>query len=264
MNQLFVGRLPRNMEQSKLEDVFKEFGELSRCDIKQGVNLCYGFIEYSDSDNATKALEKCNGMTVDGEQIVVEIAKAPARKRDGNTCFRCGNEGHWARDCSSASRRGGRSRSPRRSRSRSHSYDRNRRHRGDRRDRRDNRDSRDNRDGHDSRHYRRNSPSASRRDHRGGGSHRHGGDRSFRHQSRSRSRSPRNHHRGDRRQPKVASRHSAQNSDRHGRRDAQSSWNNERNSADSAMAGDSYNGTVAANDAAPDSAVVVGDNSWVA
>ncbi|PIA18919.1 hypothetical protein COEREDRAFT_38426 [Coemansia reversa NRRL 1564] len=93
MNQLFVGRLPRNMESSKLEDIFREFGELSRCDIKQGVNLSYGFVEYTDDACASKALEKCNGMTVDGEQIVVEIAKAPARKRDANTCFRCGNEG---------------------------------------------------------------------------------------------------------------------------------------------------------------------------
>ncbi|KAJ2809276.1 hypothetical protein H4R20_000271 [Coemansia guatemalensis] len=243
MSQLFVGRLPRNMEPSKLEDLFKEFGELSRCDVKHGVNLCYGFVEYSDSSNATKALEKCNGMTVDGEQIVVEIAKAPARKRDGNTCFRCGNEEIARLHPVVAD-----------------SYDRNRRHRGDHRDRRDRRDNRD------GRHYRRNSRSrsASRRDHRGGGSHRHGGDRSFRQQSRSRSRSPRNNHRSDRRQPKTASRHSAHNDGRHGRRDEHSSWNEERNSGDTTMADDTYNGALATKDTAPDSAVLVGDNSWVA
>ncbi|KAJ2609534.1 hypothetical protein GGH99_007060, partial [Coemansia sp. RSA 1285] len=78
----------------------------------------YGFVEFEDPDNATIALENCNGMALDGESIVVEIAKKPARKQDDTACFRCGNEGHWARDCPDSRRddNGGhrRSRSPRR------------------------------------------------------------------------------------------------------------------------------------------------------
>ncbi|KAJ2536781.1 hypothetical protein EV175_006776, partial [Coemansia sp. RSA 1933] len=55
----------------------------------------FGFVEYEDSNNANVAIEGCNGMPVDGERIVVEVAKKSARKRDdnGGGCFRCGNEG---------------------------------------------------------------------------------------------------------------------------------------------------------------------------
>ncbi|KAJ1772146.1 hypothetical protein IW140_001212 [Coemansia sp. RSA 1813] len=153
--QLFVGRLPREIRSSELEEIFEKYGKLSRCDIKRGTNLSFGFVEFEDSNNANSALENCNGMPVNGERIVVEIAKRPARKRDDAGCFRCGNEGHWARDCpepgrddnggrggSSNNRRRHRSRSPRRSHSgsRMRGRDNDRRHGGDRRDRDNGRD----------------------------------------------------------------------------------------------------------------------------
>ncbi|KAJ2012054.1 hypothetical protein IWW57_006432, partial [Coemansia sp. S610] len=73
----------------------------------------YGFVEFDEIRDAEVALKECNGMDVRGERMVVEFAKGPARRRDDNSCFRCGQEGHWSRDCPD-SRRGGRSRSPRR------------------------------------------------------------------------------------------------------------------------------------------------------
>ncbi|KAJ2395850.1 hypothetical protein GGI05_001390 [Coemansia sp. RSA 2603] len=91
--QLFVGRLPREMRSSELERIFEKHGKLSRCDVKQGNNLCYGFVEYDIFEDAEEALKQCNGMTVQGEQIVVEFAKGAARTRDDNTCFRCNKEG---------------------------------------------------------------------------------------------------------------------------------------------------------------------------
>ncbi|KAI8325438.1 hypothetical protein GQ54DRAFT_243677, partial [Martensiomyces pterosporus] len=92
-SQLFIGRLPRDMRSSDLERIFEKFGKLTRCDVKRGVNLCYGFIEYGDVNDAEDAIKGCNGMSVHGERIVVEFAKGAARKRDDNTCFRCGLEG---------------------------------------------------------------------------------------------------------------------------------------------------------------------------
>ncbi|KAJ1720994.1 hypothetical protein LPJ53_004427 [Coemansia erecta] len=228
--QLFVGRLPREMRSSELERIFEKHGKLSRCDVKQGNNLCYGFVEYDIFEDAEEALKKCNGMSIQGEQIVVEFAKGAARTRDDNTCFRCNKEGHWARDCPD-SRRGGRSRSrsPRsfrgrgrdrdrdRGRDRSRSRSRGRRHRSDRRE-----------SSRSRRHRSRSASPSRRRNDRS--HHRERGNRGSR-RSRSRSRP-----RGD------SSRKSGGRSPRRGRggnyndRDAPQTW--DKKSADSAV-GDS-------------------------
>ncbi|KAJ1849348.1 hypothetical protein LPJ70_000531 [Coemansia sp. RSA 2708] len=138
MSQLFVGRLPRDVESSEVERVFEKFGKLVRCDIKRGTSLRYGFVEFENSEHAEDAMRECDGMTIQGGRIVVERATGAARPRDDNSCFRCR---HWAKDCPEfSSRRGGRSRS--RSRSRS-PYDRGGRHRSDRNDRNDRSDRRE-------------------------------------------------------------------------------------------------------------------------
>ncbi|KAJ1948600.1 hypothetical protein EC988_005108 [Linderina pennispora] len=113
--QLFVGRLPRTMRSEELRELFERFGEMSRCDVKRGSNLSYGFIAFKAAADGKAALEELNGKEIQGENIVVEFAKGPARNRDDGACFRCGRP-----DCPDArsSRRGERSRSPRRSRDR--------------------------------------------------------------------------------------------------------------------------------------------------
>ncbi|KAJ2908825.1 hypothetical protein GGI21_002495 [Coemansia aciculifera] len=188
---LFVGRLPREMRSEELEKIFAAYGKLSRCDVKRGVSLSYGFVEFDDLGDAEVAIKECNGMNVDGDRMVVEFAKRPARKRDDNSCFRCGQEGHWSKDCpdSRGGGGGGRSRSPRsfggRNRSRSRSRDR-----GDRGDRRGGRQDSDRRRPSNQGHSR--SPVRGGRD---GGPHRDshrssGGGYSRRNHSRSASRSP--------------------------------------------------------------------------
>ncbi|KAJ1729104.1 hypothetical protein LPJ61_003689 [Coemansia biformis] len=96
--QLFIGRLSSAATASELERTFCKFGELVRCEVKRGTNMCYAFVEYSSPDHAAEALRKCNGMPVCGEDIVVQFARAAARKRDNNNCFRCGREGAFARE----------------------------------------------------------------------------------------------------------------------------------------------------------------------
>ncbi|KAJ1747260.1 hypothetical protein LPJ79_005376 [Coemansia sp. RSA 1821] len=84
MSQLFVGRLPREVQSEDLEKIFEKFGKLSRCDVKRGVNSSYGFVEFADASHAPDAIAECNGMTVEGETIVVEMATGAARKRNDN------------------------------------------------------------------------------------------------------------------------------------------------------------------------------------
>ena len=35
-NQLFIGRLPRNVSEKTVEDKFGQYGKMVRCDVKQG------------------------------------------------------------------------------------------------------------------------------------------------------------------------------------------------------------------------------------
>ncbi|KAJ2500467.1 hypothetical protein GGH96_002707 [Coemansia sp. RSA 1972] len=177
MSQLFVGRLPRDTQSSELERIFEKYGKMSRCDVKRGVNSCYGFVEFAEACDAEDAIKQCNGMSVQGERIVVEMATGSAKRRNDSSCFRCGTEGK-----SRSRNRDGR----------------------DGRDSRDNRDNRDNRDGRDNRHRGDRRDYRSRR-HNGDSPHRrarsprrHDSGRSTRRHSRSRSRSPAHGRRRDR------------------------------------------------------------------
>ncbi|KAJ2836319.1 hypothetical protein J3B01_002910 [Coemansia erecta] len=205
MSQLFVGRLPRDTQSSELERIFEKYGKMSRCDVKRGVNSCYGFVEFAETKDAEDAIKQCDGMTVQGERIVVEMATGAAKRRNDSSCFRCGTEGKIVRrdigaEAVVAVRTG--MWNPSRSRNRDGR---------DGRDNRDNRDNRDGRDGRDNRHRGDRRDYRSRR-HNGDSPHRrarsprrHDSGRTTRRHSRSRSRSPAHGRRRDRSRPRKSS-----------------------------------------------------------
>ncbi|EPB83212.1 hypothetical protein HMPREF1544_10060 [Mucor circinelloides 1006PhL] len=97
---LFVGRIPREMNNRDLEDAFSKYGKITRLDVKTG----FGFVEYDDKRDAEDAIK---GINEKGE-LVVEWAKNGGKRPGENECFHCGKEGHWARDCLEAGREGAR------------------------------------------------------------------------------------------------------------------------------------------------------------
>ncbi|KAG9296584.1 hypothetical protein G9A89_015176 [Geosiphon pyriformis] len=164
---LFVGRLALDTHPRDLEHIFDKYGRLNRLEVKRG----YAFVEYMDERDASDALKETDGMRVRGNRIVVEWAKNGGKKPGmsayaDNQCFKCGREGHWAKDCRSTSSRSyprHRSRSPKRRPSRSRSPPRRspprrspsrHEHRGEDRDPRNSRDEREEREVRDPRETR--------------------------------------------------------------------------------------------------------------
>ncbi|KAI8647211.1 hypothetical protein BD408DRAFT_439383 [Parasitella parasitica] len=128
---LFVGRIPREMNNRDLENTFTKYGKITRLDVKKG----FGFVEYEDKRDAEDAIKGIN----EGGELVVEWAKNGGKRPGENECFHCGKEGHWARDCPEGGRGGrvgggggggagrgdfGRDRSPRRDGGRGNDRDR--------------------------------------------------------------------------------------------------------------------------------------------
>ncbi|XP_054724029.1 serine/arginine-rich splicing factor 4-like [Uloborus diversus] len=148
--QLFVGRLPIDIRERDVEQVFEKYGRLLRCDVKYGMygstgrrssgrtGMAYAFVDYDDRRDAEDAIKYENGREIRGQSIVVEWARGPSYRSGGGgrenygrparqnseECYRCRRTGHWARDCPELERDRyyPRARQRSRSRSRSRSY----------------------------------------------------------------------------------------------------------------------------------------------
>jgi len=88
--QLFIGRLPRETRRGDLEDVFKRYGRVTRCDVRMGSATAYAFVDFDDHRDAEDALKSENGRDWRGQRMVVEWAVDDAKygraggRRGGN------------------------------------------------------------------------------------------------------------------------------------------------------------------------------------
>ncbi|XP_064992789.1 glycine-rich RNA-binding protein RZ1A-like [Musa acuminata AAA Group] len=131
----FIGSLSWSTTDGGLKDAFHKFGHLVEAKVVvdkfSGRSRGFGFVTFDDKNAMEDAIEAMNGMDLDGRSITVERAQPQgpgSRDRDvgrdfdrdrgrgrgrgrgfggggrssnSGDCFKCGNPGHFARECPS-------------------------------------------------------------------------------------------------------------------------------------------------------------------
>lgn len=76
--KLFVGRLPYEVTEENLRELFEKFGSVSSAKVVMdrytGRSRGFGFVEMSDESEAKEAMDKLDGSEVMGRTIVVKEA----------------------------------------------------------------------------------------------------------------------------------------------------------------------------------------------
>jgi len=78
---LFVGNLPFSVQEDDLQKLFAETGTVSSVKIIRdrfsGKSRGFGFVEMSTDEEATEAVKKLNGCSLQGRSIRVDGARNP-------------------------------------------------------------------------------------------------------------------------------------------------------------------------------------------
>ncbi|KAK3299059.1 uncharacterized protein B0H64DRAFT_439466 [Chaetomium fimeti] len=78
MSKLFIGGLAWHTEEATLRQKFEEFGDVEEAvvvkDRDTGRSRGFGFVRYTNEDDAIKAIEAMNNVDFDGRQIRVDKA----------------------------------------------------------------------------------------------------------------------------------------------------------------------------------------------
>ena len=88
--KLFVGNLSWNVDEEGLRGHFAAFGNIDECklitDRETGRSRGFGFITFSESEDAVKAMEEMNGKSLDGRDLKVNEAneRQPRRNQTSN------------------------------------------------------------------------------------------------------------------------------------------------------------------------------------
>lgn len=95
---IFVGSLPFKIEESELQEIFEEYGEVTSVKIitdrATGRSKGFGFVEMTNEEEAKKAIEELNNAEIEGRTIVVNKAEEKKEgSRPSGGGFRGGNSG---------------------------------------------------------------------------------------------------------------------------------------------------------------------------
>ena len=86
--KLFVGSLPYSVTDQDLEGIFADMGQVVSAKViinnEDGRSKGFGFVEMGSPEEATQAIEKLNGASIEGRNILVSLAR-PQESRSGGS-----------------------------------------------------------------------------------------------------------------------------------------------------------------------------------
>jgi len=81
-NKLYVGNLEYSTTYDELKELFSEYGEIASIKIIEGKG--FGFIEFTNPDDAENAIQALNGSKFKGRVMKVDKARPPQKKNFNN------------------------------------------------------------------------------------------------------------------------------------------------------------------------------------
>jgi cold-inducible RNA-binding protein len=95
-NKLYVGNLSYSTGDQDLQEQFARFGSVSSAkvmmDRDSGRSKGFGFVEMANAEDAQSAIRAMNGQSLDGRDLVVNLAR-PREERSGGGGFGGGGGG---------------------------------------------------------------------------------------------------------------------------------------------------------------------------
>lgn len=83
MTNIFVGNLPFSTSSPELEELFAQYGTVSRAQVitdrDTGRSRGFGFVEMDSDDEAQSAIQELDGTDMDGRQLTVNVARERSR-----------------------------------------------------------------------------------------------------------------------------------------------------------------------------------------
>lgn len=95
-HKLFIGGISFSTSSDRLRELFAQVGAVESAtvvtDRDTGQPRGFGFVEMATAEEATQAVQRFNGHTLDGRQLKVELAK-PSERSGGGGPRRSGSRG---------------------------------------------------------------------------------------------------------------------------------------------------------------------------